>query len=430
MSSTASKPEEAERGGILWKAVAIGVTVVSIGIVLTVLLREQVNIAAVARSARAAVSDGRVVDAERLLDKWTALRPRDGEPHYYRARLWVTVDRPVEAMNALRQALDCGYPEVPIYILRAVLEARADRFATAEPVLLSAIETSAEPAPEIAEGLARIYLGTFRLAEATRTLEHWMRIAPRDARPYLWRNTISEKFGADNSAQIYNYRVALRLDPKLDKARLGLADLLRKSHNVDEAAVEYAVFLERNLKSVEGHDGAGQIALLKGDLAGAARHFDMALSVEPDDPVALRETGLIHLRTGRFASALDLFKKAVDLAPFDPEVRFDYARALEEAGDKAGAVKEIEATQRLRTDERRIDELRQELARRPDDADLRSEAAKWLLDQGHEKEGLEWTELILRQVPGHPQTCKLLADFHARRGNAGLANYYRMMISR
>jgi Tfp pilus assembly protein PilF len=426
MSGTPRKPSAPSRGGGLWKAVVTGVVALSVGVAIAVVVRDRASVAAVAQSARSAVSAHRIDEAHRLIDKWAALRPRDGEPDYCRARLWVIVDQPVEALAAMRRALDRGYPVEPVYILRAVLEARAGQFGAAEPVLKHAIETSAEPAPEIAEGLARMYLGTFRLAEASRALEHWMQAAPEDARPYLWRNQVDERIGADNSALIYNYRVALRLDPSLDSARLGLADLLRKSHKVDEGEVEYATYLSRNPKSVEAHDGAGQIALLKGDLVGAARHFNEALALNPKDPVALREIALIHLRNGQFASARDRFKMAVELAPFDPEVRFNYARALELSGDGARAAEESLATERLRSDQRRIDELRQALVQRPGDADLRCEAAKWLIDHGHEKEGLEWTELILRQAPGHPQTCRILADFHARRGNVGLANYYRM----
>jgi predicted Zn-dependent protease len=220
--------------------------------------------------------------------------------------------------------------------------------------------------------------------------------------------------------------MALQLDPTLDSARLALADVLREAFQVDEAAVEYATYLKRNPNSPEGHVGAGQIALLTGDLVAAAKHFETALAIKPDDPIAIRESGLIRLRNGQFASARDLFKRAVDLAPFEPSVRFNYARALEKSGDHAGAEREKRESDRLRAEDRHGEELRRSLASRPGDTNLRSEVARWLVEHGHEKEGLEWTELILREAPGHPPTCRLLAEYHAKHGNAGLANYYRM----
>jgi Flp pilus assembly protein TadD len=142
-------------------------------------------------------------------------------------------------------------------------------------------------------------------------------------------------------------------------------------------------------------------------------------------PAALRELALIDLRHGRIALARDRLRAAVEVAPYDAEVRSDYARALRLAGDEVRAAEERAAAERLRKEKARIDDIQRRLATTPDDADLRSEVAKWLVENGHEKEGLQWTDLILRQRPGHPPTCRLLAEFHAKKGNVGLANYYR-----
>jgi hypothetical protein len=44
---------------------------------------------------------------------------------------------------------------------------------------------------------------------------------------------------------------------------------------------------------------------------------------------------------------------------------------------------------------------------------------------GKEPEGVRWAETILRDEPGQPAACSLLADYFDRTGKAGLANYYR-----
>ena len=44
-------------------------------------------------------------------------------------------------------------------------------------------------------------------------------------------------------------------------------------------------------------------------------------------------------------------------------------------------------------------------------------------------EGLKWTREILRADPRHVPTHRLLAEYYGKQGNAGLANYHRVMAS-
>ena len=410
-----------------YRSVVAGIiAILAIAAVLTPHIRSNIAIRSVARLAREAVAGRRVDEARGLLDRWDDLGPRGGEPDYYRALLEVQADRPVEALDALRRSLDRGHPEEPLMILHAVLLARSGRLEQAEPVLIRAFDGEAEPRAEVAEALSLIYLKTFRLAGAARVLESWMKVAPEDPRPYLRRNEVDERTDSGPDVQIRNYREALRRDPGLIGARLGLAEKLREGGLFDQAEVEYARLLDRDPRNVRGHVGAGRIAMLKGDVRASSRHYEAALALDPREKVALRESGLIELNSGRTSQACSRLQLAVEVDPYDPEVRYSYAMALRIAGETRRAAEEAAATDRLKEDQRRIADLRQGLVKRPDDVDLRGEAAKWLIEHGHEREGLEWTELILRKRPGHPPTCKILADYHASRGEFGLANYYRV----
>ncbi len=393
------------------------------------MLRSGARARSAARLAREALAARRFEEARDLIGRWDALAPRDGEPAYYRALLEVEADRPAEAIDAIRRSVARGYPAGPLEVLRAILMARAGRLDEAEPVLARAFQGGDGPRVEVAEALARIYLKTFRLAEAARALDAWTLAAPDDPRPFLLRNEVDERVESGPAAPIRNYREALRRDPGRLDARLGLAEKLREASMLDEAEAEYATLLGRAPRDLRGRVGAGRVALLKGDVQAAARHFAEALAIDPRDKVALRESGLIDLNAGRVEQACVRLKAAVEVDPHDPEVRYSYARALGRSGDAPRAAAEDAATERLRGEQRRITDLRRRLVGRPDDVDLRGEAARWLIEHGHEKEGLEWTELILRRHPGHPPTCRLLADYHAARGDHGLANYYRLAAS-
>jgi tetratricopeptide (TPR) repeat protein len=431
MQATQERQTEPVRARRLWAALIASLSVLVAGATIVVVQRARAHDRAEARerSVRDALAAHRLDEARRLIDRWTAVASSNGTPRYYRAWLEVASDRPVEAMDAMRAAMERGYPARPVLILRSVLQARAGQFDAAEPVLQDAFRDASEPRAEIAEGLTRIFLGTYRLAEASKSLSRWMKAAPQDARPYVWRNDIDERRGTEPNLLMQNDREALRRDPNLLATRLHLADLLLKAHRAEEAGAEYAELLARDSASPGAHNGAGHVALLKGDLQAAIRHFNEVLAQNPNNVVALRELALIDFRQGEYASSRDRFKRVVELEPFDVEVHYNYARALRLAGDDSLAAEETLYTDRLRNEQRRITELRQNLAQRPGDADLRSEVSRWLIEHGHETEGLEWAELTLRARPGHFPTCRLLAEYHTRKGNIGLANFYRSVAS-
>ncbi|MGE3820091.1 MAG: tetratricopeptide repeat protein [Isosphaeraceae bacterium] len=383
------------------------------------------KVQALAESARQAVRERRFDQAEVAVDRWIALRPQDGEPHYWKARVLLARDLPQPTLDAITAAAQRGYDRKPLEAIRGVMLARAGKFPEAEPLLRRAAAENLGPEPEISEGLARVYLGTFQLAKAATALDRWMEAAPEDARPHLWRNEIEERNSAEASVLIRNYRLALQRDPNLDEARLKLAHTLRDAQRNAEAEAEYERYLERNPRSVPALVGAGQTALQSGDLVTATRRYDEALAIDPREPVALRELALIDLRSGRFDRARERLATVVEIDAFNPEVRSSYARALKMVGEDARAAEQTAIVERLRREHVRIAELREALVSNPNDLELKSETARWLLEHGHEQEGLEWTELILRERPGHRPTCQALAEYHQKRGNVGLANYYR-----
>jgi predicted Zn-dependent protease len=306
-----------------------------------------------------------------------------------------------------------------------VLKARAGQLQVAEPVLSSAFDIGMEPRGLVAEAMARIFLSTYRMTDASRALDRWMEADPNDARPYLWRNEIDERMGAEPPELIRNYRTALKLDPNLDKARLGLAEILLKFHRNDEAEVEFAAYIARNPESNAGHIGLGQIAVLRGDLTTATREFVDVLKRDPKNLSALQELALIEMRSNKAEAAAARLKKAIDIAPYDVGLHYDYARALKLSGNEAKAAEETATTNRLRKESEQITKMRNELVNRPDDDELKADVVGWLIEHGQEQEALKWSELILARKPTHSKTCAILTKYYERIGNAGLANYYR-----
>src|SRR5262249_27916759 len=148
------------------------------------------------------------------------------EAAYYRAWLALVDQDPDGAVRAFERAKTSGIDSTLLRPLTGVYQARANRISDAEPILREAFEQQREPQVEVARELARIYLTSYRLAEAGMVLARWRTLAPEDPQPYLWSNEIATRSNAEPSVLVQNYRAALERDPKLDKARLGLAEQL------------------------------------------------------------------------------------------------------------------------------------------------------------------------------------------------------------
>lgn len=368
-------------------------------------------------------------EARTPLARWSRLEPSSGEAAYFRAWLALVDDHPREVIEAVDRARSLGYDSSRLDCLVAVYQARAKRYSIAEPVLEAAYQAHTPPEALVAQELARIYLSTYRLGAAGAAIERWRALAPHDPRPYMWLNEIGARTEAEHSLMIQNYRAALELDPNLDEARIGLANELSKDRRFDEAEQEYQTYLKRKPGNVEALIGLGRNAFQQGDIEAALRDYEQALKADPRQPEALKQLAQADVRLGRMASARDRFKILTELDPFDYETRYSYAQTLRRLGDEDGFRRENAAAGRLRKENDEITQLRSDIMKSPDDVELRYRVAKWMLEHGHTAEGLKWTSEVLRVNPNHAPTHKILADHYAKNGEAGLANYHRLMAS-
>jgi tetratricopeptide (TPR) repeat protein len=382
-----------------------------------------------ARAVRSAIETRHFTAAEGPLQQWLKMSPSSAEAHYYRARLALGTNRPQQALQATEDALKLGYESTALKCLSAVLMARSGQSTGVESVLRQAFVEGREPQVEIARELAAIYLTTFQFERAAVAIERWRKLAPEDPEPYLWRNEIDSRTAPEPAILIQNYRAALERDPGLGKARLGLAEQLRKAQRLDEAEREYATHLAKNPRDADALIGMARTAFGRGDIDAAVHSFEAALAVNPREPEALKELAQIDLRRGDFSGSCNRLRRAIEIDPYDPDTRYNYAQALKFMGDEEQSQAEAEVSVRLRKEHQRMSDIRDNLLKTPNDQKLRFDAAQWLLEHGHDDEGLAWTVQILEAQPNHGPTHRLLADYYQRKGNAGLANYHRSVVA-
>lgn len=405
-------------------AVGAALALVAVG----VWLPGEIAARSAATAARREVAHRRFNKAEATLGRWLRARPRSAEAHYLTARIALARERPQEAITELAAARALGHPAEPLDRIDAIIRANAGRHAEAEPVLRRVLRESEAPDPEAAEALARVYLETYRFQDAAVVIDRWIRDAPGDAKPYLWRTEVNTRLKKDSNVQIQDYRAALERDATLDRARLGLADELRLAGRHSEAAPVYDSYIARKPDDPAAHLGAGLVALDRGDDTAAIPHLDRTLELDPANSAALSARAAIGVRRGEDTAALALLDRAVRVDPHDVEIRHRRGLCLARLGRHDEARAEQEVAARLREDAQRLSKLQQALVANPGDLGLQGEVARWMIEHGHEEEGIRWARKILGERPNDPEANRLMAEFHERGGNPGLANYYRLQV--
>jgi tetratricopeptide (TPR) repeat protein len=410
-----------------WRAVLVGGLAAAVAVSAVVAAIAVWGIDRDAATARRALADGRLDRAFEALERWLKSSPRSGEAHYLKAQIaWARQDLGT-VHQELERAGTLGYPPGLMARLTGLLLARTHQATRAEPLLRRAFDEARGPEPEVAEALARIYLGSFRLTDARAVLDRWIREAPGDARPYLLRTEVQMRTSEEADAVIASYLEALSRDPGLDQARLGLAEMLRSEYRNAEAAEEYLRYLARKPDDPMGYLGAGRNAMQLGDLAEAARRLDRGLALAPRDPELLGARAAVEANARRFSSALDYIDLAVRADPFDRANHFQRMVILTKLGKRAEAEAERQAVEDLRKDRAEFDRISRALVTAPLDPELRAAAARWLMTHGHEQEAIEWANLVLAGDPSHPAMNRLLAEYYRKKGEIGLANRHEAL---
>lgn len=406
---------------------AIGLAVAGF---LAIGMSREASVQADASRAIHAFEASRFDDASSSLDRWLRARPNSADAHLLKARIAYSQGRYAACEEALATAKRLGLGEAEVSRLDALLLARAGRTAEAEPILARVLQVSDGPDPDVEEALARIYLETYRLGMASTVLERWAREAPTDPKPYLWMTEIdlrAEQGGPEKAVE--HYREALRRDPALDKARLGLARVLREANQPEESILEFRRYLEAHPDDADAHLEAARAALALGRQADAIADLDRALSLDASHVEALQERAGIDLARGDAQKAIERVDRALKIDPYHAEATFRRGMALARLGRDAEAKAVLARSESLRADHARLREIQRQFNANPGNNGLRLAISRWMFEHGQPNQGVRWARTILEGEPAHREANLLLSAYYESEGDAGLANYYRLQAA-
>lgn len=184
------------------------------------------------------------------------------------------------------------------------------------------------------------------LDDAARALNRAVELDPNSARTHLlMAESLSDagKF----AESIPEYQAAMKLDPDLEAAYLGLASEYWKQRRFDQALPLLRHMLVKSPKDPETNAMLADILEHNGDVAGARRCAEIALAGNPDLIQTRIVLARIYLIKQQPKLAIAEIRKVIAADP-DGSYHFLLFRACHQAGDEQGAKQAMAEFQQLR----------------------------------------------------------------------------------
>lgn len=300
-----------------------------------------------------------------------------------------------------------------------LLLAQEGEWAGRDEALLGMVRAGHPATADILQALARGYLRTNHTAGLDRLLRLW----PDDLASPRWRGRAHYHLGHFPEA-LADLAPCVAEDPDDDELRFELAQACYQSGRPVDALAHYRHLRDRRPTP----DVLYWLAMCLQDQAQlheAAAALDDLLARAPDHVPGLVERGRVAVRQSQPRPAEDWARRAVRLAPAAADAHLVLGLSLAAQGRAAEARGAHDRWQALDGAQYHLRQVMPVLAARPDDPDLHAQCGRCLLLLGNEDAALEAFDRALHLDPGHRPTHRLLADYHAGRGQPGRAAEHR-----
>ncbi len=250
----------------------------------------------------------------------------------------------------------------------------------------------------VLEVLIQHDLDTYQLGTALDGFTRYLERRPTDLHALLGRGFVWERF-LNFADALQDYRRAVAAHPENDRARLKLADTLLIAGTPDEALTHYRWLADREPERPPVRLGLARCYRQLGQSDEAAKLLDGLRAEFPEHAETNWELGELELERGKPAVAEPLLRKAAALRPSDRRVQYAMYRCLLRLNRSEEAEKFNTRVKQLDADLTRLNVVRNEVMKKPDDAALRCEGGLLFLRNGEREEGIRWLQLALRLDP-------------------------------
>src|SRR5262249_9297497 len=227
-----------------------------------------------------------------------------------------------------------------------------------------------------------------------------------------------------------DYRKAVTREAAHFRARLGLADVLVRMKQEKEAVGHYATLYEQQPDHRAVQVGLAHCRRILGQAEDARRLLDAVLAqgLGPPHPPGAQgfgERAQLALAADQLAAARDWLEQALQKAPHDRQINYQYLQCLQRLGRSEEARACAERIQRIDADLAALREARRRAADAPHDPVARYQTGGALLRLGQGRQGLRWLYSALQEDPEHGDTHRALARYFEENGDLTKADWHR-----
>lgn len=286
---------------------------------------------------------GEKLQAQATFSSWAAKHPRSALAHLRMADLYLATDRLDAATGSARRALELAPDSLPAQRILVTIALRERRF---DKALAIARQVQQQLPGAAAGGLLE---GEIRLAQKQfdAAIAVFQRALPtqggEEAAPRLHASLLQAGKVAEAGRFADSWRKA-HADDLAFVFHLGDVAMARRDWPAAEAS--YRAVLARSPDNVMALNNTA-LALVRQHKPGAVAMAERAARLSPNAPALMDTLASAYAAEAMTDKALALQQRAVELVPNSPTFRLNLARLQVQAGDKAGALVELQKLARL-----------------------------------------------------------------------------------
>jgi len=330
-----------------------------------VLKLEDSNGEALMGLAELSLLDGKMTEAEKLLERAITAVPYFDQGRLKLARILADSGRNDEAITHLRWILDNGSDLSGASFLLGLINYNSGHFEKAALHYEQAFEESGERHIESLNNLALALKSQGKLDQATVALSKAIALDSQYEKAYYnlgliyldneepqlalesfqkvieinplheqaWYNIgyIHSQRGAVK-ASIQSYEKTLEINPVNTKCRLNLAVQYNRDGQTDKAEKQYNIVLSINPAYSSAWYNLGLLLKKRNSLDEAEEAYLKAIELEPENAKYRYSLALIYENRNNPEGAITVLEEALDISPDDQSLRFKLAKLLVEAG--------------------------------------------------------------------------------------------------
>jgi tetratricopeptide (TPR) repeat protein len=295
----------------------------------------------VALKARAMIARGRYADAEVLLQP-VAVRAQTSEAALQLGLLQKMLGRPAAGQTLERVTDLVSSTRSAVEIARAARALQAlDRFKEAN----EAFRIAASSAPgnaDIQTGWGDLFLEKYNNAEAIKSYQAAFEADPRWAPALLGAARALE--GDDPPQAASMIKRVLQINPSSADAQIFLASQAADVDHHKDAREALKKALEINPASLDAHISLAALAFVEDNNAEFEAEVAKVHEIAPRNADVYRETGELLAHSYRFDEAVAMTRRALAIAPRDPQALADLGAQLLRTGDESAARTALETS--------------------------------------------------------------------------------------